>query len=110
MLVEEIEAIGLEPLQRRVGYLSDVGRPAVYSRLLAVLDLESELGRTHDLIANWAECFTNDFFVRERSVHFGRIEEGDASVNRRTDDRHTLLAIRWRPVTGADAHAAESQR
>ena len=35
VLIEQIDPIGLEPLQRRVGDLADVRRPAVQPRLLA---------------------------------------------------------------------------
>ncbi len=91
MLIEEIDAIGLEPLQRRVGHLADVRRPAVQPGLLAILELEAELRRDHDLIAHRRERFADELFVRERTVHFGRVEERDAAVDGRADDRDAVF-------------------
>ena len=82
VLIEQIDPIGLESLQRRVGHLPDVRGPAVQPRLLAALELEAELGRNHHLIANRAERFPDELFIRERPVRFGGIEERDAAVER----------------------------
>ena len=60
--------------------LADVRRPAVETRLLAVLDSEAELRRDDDLIAHRAERFTDEFLVHEWPVHLGRVEEGEARV------------------------------
>ena len=92
VLIEEIDPIGLEPLQRRVGDLADVRRPAVQPRLLAAFELEAELRRDHDLIANRRERFADELFVRERPVDFGRIEERDAAIDGRTNDRDAVFA------------------
>jgi hypothetical protein len=40
----------------------------------AVLELEPELGRDHDLVADGPERLAYDLFVREWPVRFGRIE------------------------------------
>ena len=68
VLIEEIDRVGLEPLQRRLGDLADVRGPAVQTRLLAVLELEAELGRDDDLIAHGRQRFADQLFVRERPV------------------------------------------
>ena len=86
VLIEEIDPIGPEPLQRRLGDLADVRGPAVQAGLLAVLELEAELRRDDDLIANRRERFADELFVRERPVHFGGVEERDAAVDGRADD------------------------
>ena len=96
VLVEEIDAVGLEPLQRGFGHLADVLRPAVEAGLLAVLELEAELRRDDDLIANRPERFADELFVRERAVGFGRVEERDARVDGRADERDAVLATRRR--------------
>ena len=110
VLIEQIDPIGLESLQRRVGDLPDVRGPAVQTRLLAALELEAELRRNHHLIANRAERFPDELFVRERPVGFGGVEERDATVNGRADDRDAFFPARGRPVAEADAHAAEAER
>jgi hypothetical protein len=110
VLIEEIDPIRLESLQRSIGDLADVCGPAVQTGLLAALELEAELRRNHHLVANRAERFPDELFVRERAVGFSRVEERDASVNRRSDDRDAFFRARGRPVAEADPHAAKPER
>jgi len=50
------------------------------------------------LITNWSERFADELFIRERPVRFGGIEERDATVNGRADDRDAFVSARGRPV------------
>src|SRR3954447_5709353 len=109
MLIEEIDAIGIEPLQRSLSDLAHVRRAAVEARLLAVLELESELGRNDHLIADRPKRLADELFVREWSVRFGRIEEGYATFECRPNDRESVFAVASRAVTEADAHAPEAE-
>ena len=56
VLIEQIDALDLEPLERGLGDLSDVLRPAVQATLLARLriEVEPELGGDHHLLAERA--------------------------------------------------------
>jgi hypothetical protein len=67
MLIEEIDHIGPEPLQRGVGDLTDALRTAVKSYILACtrVNLPSELGGEDDLIAQRSERLTDKFLVCE---------------------------------------------
>ena len=58
MLIEEIDPIGLEPPERRVSHFAYMGRPAVEACLLAVLELEAELGGDDDLLSDGSERLT----------------------------------------------------
>ena len=107
VLVEEVDPIGLEPLQRRLRHLTNVRRPAVQPSLLAVVELEAELGGDHDLVAHWTKRLADQLFVRERSVGFGRVEERDAALEGRADDGNALGMARRLTVAEADPHAAE---
>jgi hypothetical protein len=78
--------------------------------MLAALELETKLGRNHHLIANRAERFPDDLFIRERPVRFGGIEERDAPFDSRADDRDAFLPARGRPIAEANAHAAKAER
>ena len=109
VLVEQIDAVRPEALQRRLGYLADVLGPAVETSLLPVLEPEPELRRNDDLIPNGRERFADDLFVRERAVHLCRVEEGDAAVDRRADHRDALFTAGGRSVAEADAHAPEAE-
>jgi hypothetical protein len=56
MLVEEIDDIGPEPLQRRLGDLPDVLGAAVHAALSAIsIEFEAELGGDRHLIAERGE-------------------------------------------------------
>jgi hypothetical protein len=110
VLIEQIDPIGLEPRERRAGDLADVRRSAVQPRLLPAFELESELRRDDDLIANVRERFADEILVRERPVRFGGIEERDAAIDGGTNDRDAVFASRRLSVAEADAHAAEAER
>ncbi len=77
MLIEEVDDIGLEPLQRSLGDLPDVLRPAVEAALLAGLriDIEAEFGGDHDLLAEGRQRFADKLLVGERAVDFRGVEE-----------------------------------
>ena len=110
VLIEEIDSIGLEPFQRRVGDRADVRRSAVQPRLLALFELESKLRRDDDPIADGRERFADELFVGERPVRFGRIEERDAAVDGCTNDCDTFVTTGRLSVAKADAHATEPER
>jgi hypothetical protein len=110
VLVEEIDPIGLEPLQRSLSDLADVGRSTVQTRLLPTFKLEPELRRNDDPIANGRHRFAHDLLVGKWPVRFGGIKERDASIDGGANDRDTVFATGRLSVTKADAHAAEAQR
>src|SRR5262245_39772270 len=110
MLIEQIDPIGLQALQRGLGDLANVCRPAVQSGLLAVLEPEPELRRDRDPVADRPERFADELLVREWPVHLGGVEESDPAVDSGTDDRDAVVAARRPSVAGADAHATEAQR
>src|SRR5437588_10203941 len=73
MLVEEIDDIRLETLDRCLGNQLNVLWTAVQPSLLAVFDVESELRRHYHLFAKWRRRFSEQFCLRERTIHFQRI-------------------------------------
>jgi hypothetical protein len=109
MLVEEIDAVGPQPLQRGIGDLADMRRPAVEAGLFPVLDPEAELGRDDDLIAHGSERLAYQLFVDERPVNLSRVEEGDAVADGLPDDGTALGGAGRRAVAVADPHAAEPE-
>ena len=111
VLVEQVDPVGLQPLERRVGHVPDVFRPAVEAAALAGagVDVETELGRYHDLIAYRGEGLADEFLVGERPVGFGGVEEGDTLVGRGADQGDTGLLVCWLAIVDAQAHAAQPQ-
>jgi hypothetical protein len=59
VLVEQVNSIDAEPLERALGHLPDVLGSTVESTLLPVaIDLEPELGGYHHLPTEGSQCFT----------------------------------------------------
>ena len=88
-------------LQRRLRDLLDVLRPAVQRVPLAAvrgIGFPAELRRDHHLAAKRSERLADQFFVHERTVHFGRIEERHAALDRRLQKRNHLLLVFGRSV------------
>ena len=82
MLVEQVDEVEAEPLQRGVGHASDILGPAVHAVRLAVGKGEAELGSDHHAVAHGLERFADNLLVGERAVGFGGVEESDATFHR----------------------------
>ena len=93
MLIEQIDAVGPEPLERGLGDLPDVLRPAVQRRCCAdsPVEVDAELGRDHDLVTERRQRLAHELLVRERAVDLGGVEERDAALDGRPDQRDRLL-------------------
>jgi len=76
VLIEEIDCVRLQPLQRGIGNFANVFRAAVRATAPRAVrgNVEAEFCREHDLIANGSERLTYEFLVRERAVSFRRVE------------------------------------
>ena len=68
-------------------------------------EVEAELGRDHDLVADGRERLADKLFVGVGAVDLGRIEERDALFVGGANDLDALVSVGGRAVVGADAHA-----
>src|SRR6266404_1703308 len=76
MLIEEIDVVGVQSLERGFGHLLDVLGPTIHAHLLSLgTKFEAEFGCDHYLTAKGSERFAYKFFVCEWAVHFGSVEE-----------------------------------
>src|SRR5262249_51354700 len=100
MLVEQIDSIDLESLERGFCDLPDVLRPTVEPDLLAAgrIKLEPELGGNCHFLTERRKSLTHELFVAERAVHFGCVEERYAAFDRSPDNPHHLPLAFPRPV------------
>ena len=106
VLIEQIDGIDLEPLERGFGYLPDVLRPAVQTNLFSLgAEFESELGGYYHLAAEGRKRFAHKFFVCERSVGFSGVEEGDAAFDSLPNQGDHFLLVRRRTIAKAHSHA-----
>ena len=86
VLVEEVDVVGPQPLERGLGDLLDVLGAAVHAALPGLdpgLEVEAELGGDHDLLAYGLERLAHELLVGERAVGLGRVEERHAAARRR---------------------------
>src|ERR1022692_1498482 len=112
VLIEQIDGVGLESLERGLGDPLDVVWPAVQAhptRRPVGTKFEPELRGGHHLSTERSEGFAHEFFVCERAVHFGGIEECDAAVHGCPEKRGHLLLVFGRTVRKAHSHAAEPE-
>ena len=109
VLIEQIDDIGLEALERGGGDFLDVLWPTVQAGLFAGgrINFEAELGGDHYLVAERSEGFADEFFVCERAVDFGGVEEGDTAFYGRADERDAFLLVDGGAETETQSHAAE---
>jgi hypothetical protein len=98
VLVEEVDDVGLQALERGLGDLLDVLGAAVQT-LLGAVRIEAELGGDHHLIANRSEGFAHQLLVGKRAVDFRGVEEGDTTLHGGSDQRGRLLLVCGRTVT-----------
>ncbi len=112
VLVEQIDAVGAEPLQRGLGDFLDVFRPAVHLSQIPPrfrINFESELGGDFHLTANWSQRFAHQLFVSKRTVDFRGIKECNPTFNGRPNQRDPFLLVHGRAEAKAHAHAAQSK-
>ena len=78
VLVIEINAVCFRALERTFDHPSDMLRSTVQA--IRSVDLETELGGDCDLITHRSQCLGYELLVHVGSVHFGRVEETDATI------------------------------
>src|SRR5580704_16080046 len=78
MLIEQVDGIDLQALQRGLGDLPYMLRPAVEALLLARvrIDGEPEFSSNDDFSAERGQRLADKFFISKGAVDFGGIEEG----------------------------------
>src|ERR1017187_263364 len=112
VLIEQVDRVHSQSLQRALHSLFDVFRPAVqtsWMRIFLGFESEPEFRRDNHLLTKRSERFAHELFIRERSVDLSRIKQCDAALDGSPDDPdHLFLGPRYRAVTGAQPHAAKS--
>jgi hypothetical protein len=111
MLIEQVDAVGPQPLQRSLDDIADMLGPAVEPDHRAVrIELEAELGGDDHLIPNGFERLANEHFVGERPVALGGVKERDSTLVGGADHGDPVALVGGWPQPEAQAHAAEAER
>ncbi len=99
VLVEEVDGLDLETLERALNSLLDMHWTTVEAVPTAVrVDPESELGGDHHPVPEGCEGLTDELLVGEGAVDLGGVEERDAELDGGADDLDSFLSIGWRTV------------
>jgi len=118
MLVEEIDAVGAEPLEHTFHDHFDVTGPAVEPwapHASVLIDVPAELRCDYHLVSKRCYGLAEDSLRFMRAVRFGGVEERDATVEGRPNDVDHLGPVRHRRfipaahVLNAEANAGHLQ-
>ena len=111
VLIEEVDDIRAQPLQRRVRDLTDPLGPRVQAMVAAVsVEVETELRGDDDAIAQRPQRVPNELLVDKRPVDLGSVEERDPRRFDGIPDHadHVVPVTGVGAVTLGHAHAAEA--
>ena len=108
MLVEQVDVVAPEPLERCLDNRFDVLWATVETPPLTGnrVNIETELGCDHHLVAQGSKRFADQLFVGERAVDLGSIEESYATLHGRPNNGDHVLSVAGRAIVRAHAHAA----
>ncbi len=107
MLVEQLDPVGAQPLQRGFRDGTDILRPAVD----AVRDHatgKAELGGDDDLVAKRYQCLAEQFLVIAWAIGLSGVEEGDAALIGAADQRDRVALVGGRAEPETQAHAPQA--
>ena len=95
VLVEEVDRVDAEPLQRAFAGAARIFRAAVDADRLVAVPAQRELGGDDEAVAPAPDRLAEQLLVGERAVHFGGVEEGDAEIDRAVDggDRFVVAGV-----------------
>jgi len=113
VLVEQVDHLDSQPLQRFFGHLPDAFGATVETVRTARAGgtkVVPKLGGDDDVFLERLQRLAHDLFVGEGAVDLGGVEEGDAAIDRRPDQRDHLGAVGRRAIARAHPHAAEPDR
>jgi hypothetical protein len=106
----QVDAVGAQPVQRRVDAGPDVlGRPVAGHG--AVAHHEADLGREEGLVAPTLERPADELLVGEGSVDVGGVDQRDTQIEGPPDHPHGLVVVALGGAVGpGHAHAAQADR
>ncbi len=113
VLIQQIDDINLQSLKRPfdgllyvLGLAVHTGRPGL---VIFASEVETKLGGDHHFAAIGGKRLAHEFFVGERTVDFGGVEESDAAIHggggRRCSSSPSCL---WAGRAGLISHAAQA--
>jgi hypothetical protein len=111
MLVEQVNHLDPQPLERGLGHALDLLRPAIGPHAGSwafVAVLPAEFGGDHHLPAPRLQRFADQLLVGKGAVHFGGVEKGDAASHGRMEKVDHLPLVR-RMIAKAHPHTPKPE-
>src|SRR5205814_1811573 len=118
MQLEQIDPIGFQPLQRRIGSTRDRFRRKILRNFAlaaaAILSVRDEvvanLCRNDDLVSLFWKSFGNQFFTAAISVGVGGIEKRHAQIERLMHEADRLAFSEIAPPASRDCPKTKADR
>jgi hypothetical protein len=107
VLIEQVDTVDLQSLQRRVRDLPDVVRSAIGLATLA--DHKSKFRGEYDALSNGRKRLADQFLVGERPIDFRRVKKSDPTLHRGANQADHVLPVGGWPVPETHSHAAEAE-
>jgi hypothetical protein len=108
VLVVEVDAIGLQALERTLDHAAYAFGAAVQA--IRAVDPEAELGGDGHVVTHRPQRLGDEFFVHIRAIDLGGVEERNTALIDVTNHADALGAIHARTVVaGGVAHTAKTQ-
>lgn len=102
VLVQKIDGVGLQPFQHRLNDFPNVVRAAAVKPAASLpgfwIDVEAEFRRDHHLIPKRRDRFAYQFFIRERAIGLGGIEECYAPLEGCSNDANAGFTRLWAAI------------
>lgn len=112
VLVEQIDTVGAQALQRGVSHCADMLWSTVEASPSGAgnqVDVETEFGGDHHLVADWLQGLAEQLFIAERSVGLGGVEQVHATFVGGADQFDHVLLVGGRAVDLSHVHAAKTE-
>jgi len=107
VLVIEVDVVDAQTAEAALDRAAHIGGRAVGDRRAVRLAVDAELGGDEGFVTAPFQRLAQQDFIGVGAVHLGRVEQGDAQVERAVDHRDGLGLVRC-AVKSAHAHTAQT--
>src|SRR6266568_7810020 len=107
VLIKQIDDLDLEAFERVIGHPTNAIRAAVEAVWCS--HFVTELGADHHFLAQWSKRVAHEFFIDERAICFGGVEECDAPLHCLADQLDHRLTAGVNAAMVIHAHATKAE-
>src|SRR5699024_4901880 len=109
--IQKIDTVRLKPLEHAVHSLANMFRLAVSAGSLSILEIKAKLAGNDNFVSHRRKRLTDELFIRERTIHLGRVEKGHTPFHSAPYYRDQFRIASGTIIrTRLHAHAAQPDR